>query len=123
MSAALLGASIIPDVRRRSSEKPGNIKVPQRNKPSYPRTVEMRPFAVRFKITYALILLAISCLPAQAEPDQLVLGKGLGYPVGTSSGSWYRNPFRVGSWSAMDQVEGLRVRTVARGSGAVMPLP
>ena len=78
---------------------------------------------VRFKLAYALIVLALPCLPAQAEPDEVVLGKGLGYPVGTNSGSWYRNPFRVGSWSAMDHVQGLPVRTVARGTGEAMPLP
>jgi CubicO group peptidase (beta-lactamase class C family) len=83
----------------------------------------MRRLAVRLKFTHALILLALSCLPARAEPDELALGKGLGYPTGTNSGNWYRNPFRVGSWSAMDHVEGLRVRTVARGTGEATPLP
>ncbi|MBI2769008.1 MAG: serine hydrolase [Burkholderiales bacterium] len=67
----------------------------------------------------ALLLLAAG---AQAEPDEGLLGKGRGYPVGTNAGNWYGNPYRVGSWSAMDQVPGLPTHTVARG-GMVMPLP
>ncbi len=58
---------------------------------------------------------------ASAEPDADALGRSQGYPVGGPNGSWYSNPYRVGSWSAMDKV-GVPVRTVARG-GAVTPLP
>ncbi|MEP6792037.1 MAG: serine hydrolase, partial [Ramlibacter sp.] len=59
---------------------------------------------------------------ALAEPDEALLGKTRGYPVGTNAGNWYGNPYRVGSWSAMDQVKGLPTHVVARG-GAVTPLP
>jgi CubicO group peptidase (beta-lactamase class C family) len=72
---------------------------------------------------FASFLLALApVLAAQAEPDEATLGKGLGYPVGTTA-NWYVNPYRVGSWSAMDQVGGLPTRRVDRGTGPVTPLP
>src|SRR5512133_4087331 len=70
----------------------------------------------------ATLLLALApVMAAHAERDEAALGKGLGYPVGTAS-SWYVNPYRVGSWSAMDQVKGLPTRAVDRGTGPVTPL-
>jgi CubicO group peptidase (beta-lactamase class C family) len=59
---------------------------------------------------------------AHAEPDELALGQQRGYPTGAAA-TWYANPYRVGSWSAMDQVGGLPVRAVGRGTGPVTPLP
>jgi CubicO group peptidase (beta-lactamase class C family) len=70
----------------------------------------------------AWALLALLPALAWAEPDEALLGKERGYPVGAGA-SWYVNPYRVGSWSAMDKVSGLPVRTVSRGTGEVMPLP
>jgi CubicO group peptidase (beta-lactamase class C family) len=73
--------------------------------------------------TRALIVLALAPVGlAHAEPDEAVLGKQRGYPTG-SLVSWYLNPYRVGSWSGMDRVEGLPIRAVARGTGPVTPLP
>jgi CubicO group peptidase (beta-lactamase class C family) len=69
-----------------------------------------------------LVLFTVVAVPAHAEPDESRLGKELGYPVGTIA-NWTANPYRVGSWSAMDQVQGLPVRTVSRGAAAVSPLP
>lgn len=65
-------------------------------------------------------LLAICWLPllAGAEPDELLLGKEAGYPVGRA-GTWYENPYRVGSWSGMDQVRGLPTRHVAPAGNPV----
>lgn len=63
-------------------------------------------------LTIAVALLAAS--GARAEPDEAALGKERGFPVGTAA-TWYSDPYRVGSWSAMDQV-GLPVRSVLRGS-------
>jgi CubicO group peptidase (beta-lactamase class C family) len=62
----------------------------------------------------ALLLLALGCLcvAAQAEPDAAALGQAQGYPVGQRD-TWYTKPYRVGSWSALDQVPGIRVRRVA----------
>jgi CubicO group peptidase (beta-lactamase class C family) len=60
-------------------------------------------------------------LLARAEPDAALLGQAQGYPVG-SPATWYSQPYRVGSWSAMDQVKGMPMRVVARG-GPVLPLP
>lgn len=59
--------------------------------------------------------------PALAEPDEAVLGRALGYPVGTRD-NWYLDPYRVGSWSALDRVPGIETRAVARSSEA-RPLP
>ncbi|TFZ01866.1 serine hydrolase domain-containing protein [Ramlibacter humi] len=66
-------------------------------------------------------VLAVAACAAQAEPDEARLGKDLGYPVGTRE-TWYANPYRVGSWSALDQVRGVLVRRVA-ASAQPMPLP
>lgn len=53
-------------------------------------------------------------MPASAEPDAVVLGKLQNYPVATNTANWYRNPYRVGSWSALDRVPDMQVRSVAR---------
>jgi len=57
---------------------------------------------------------------AQAEPDEAALGKAQGYPVGTIP-TWMQPTYRVGSWSALDQVPGVRVSRVP-SSTAVRPL-
>jgi CubicO group peptidase (beta-lactamase class C family) len=49
------------------------------------------------------------------------LGQEIGYPIGREPG-WRLDPYRVGSWWAMDRVEGLQVRKVSRGP-QVVPLP
>jgi CubicO group peptidase (beta-lactamase class C family) len=67
----------------------------------------------------AAVLLAAPAL--HAEPDEALLGKARNYPVGTSN-TWYGNPYRVGSWSAMDTVHGVQTRLVARPAEA-SPLP
>lgn len=66
------------------------------------------------------LLIALCAAGVGAEPDEAVLGGGEGYPVGDAR-TWFRNPYRVGSWSAMDKVQGLRHRGVGAG-GAVQPL-
>ena len=48
-------------------------------------------------IAAALLLAGL----AHADPDEDRLGKSQGYPVGNAQ-SWYSNPYRVGSWSALD---------------------
>jgi CubicO group peptidase (beta-lactamase class C family) len=79
-------------------------------------------FAMRPRFFTLILLVVVPAFMAHAEPDELALGKQRGYPIG-SGGSWYVNPYRVGSWSAMDQVKGLPIRVVARGGGPVTPLP
>ncbi len=66
--------------------------------------------------------LALLVLPLHAEPDEELLGKARGYPRGDAA-SWYSNPYRVGSWSALDQVPGVQTRLVARDPAFVSPLP
>ena len=68
----------------------------------------------------ALAVVVFACT-AQAEPDEAWLGQSGNYPIG-NAGNWYQNPFRVGSWSAMDQVPGVKVRYVAK-SAQSQPLP
>jgi len=62
-----------------------------------------------------LALLALGAAAVRAEPDELALGRPLGYPVG-SVRDWYAVSNRVGSWSAMDRVTGLRTRGVPAGA-------
>lgn len=68
-----------------------------------------------------LVLALAGCValaaPALAEPDEDLLGKSQNYPLGTAA-SWYFNPYRVGAWSALDKVPGVRTRVVARGDQA-----
>lgn len=66
-------------------------------------------------------LLALLSVPAYAEPDEDRLGKAQNYPLGNAA-TWYNNPNRVGAWSALDKVPGVRTRTVARAPQA-SPLP
>lgn len=61
-----------------------------------------------------LALLGLLVLtPLHAEPDEDRLGKALGYPIGNAA-TWYGNPNRVGSWSALHRVPGIQTRLVAR---------
>lgn len=69
----------------------------------------------------AASVLAIAGPAVHAEPDEGVLGKAQNYPVGTVA-TWYDNLYRVGSWSALNTVPGIRTRTVARAAAA-SPLP
>lgn len=65
--------------------------------------------------------LVLAALGAGAEPDEALLGKAQGYPVGNAT-TWGNNPYRVGSWSALDRVPGVHVARVAPASHA-RPLP
>jgi CubicO group peptidase (beta-lactamase class C family) len=69
----------------------------------------------------SLVGLALLALPLHAEPDAEHLGKAQGYPLGTAD-TWYGNPYRVGSWSALDRVPGVLTRGVARAQ-TFTPLP
>jgi CubicO group peptidase (beta-lactamase class C family) len=70
--------------------------------------MRLPPALVRVLLLSALLGAAAS----RAEPDEALLGKARDYPVGDRR-TWYSVAFRVGSWSAMDQVRGLHARTVA----------
>jgi CubicO group peptidase (beta-lactamase class C family) len=59
-------------------------------------------------------LAAATATAVRAEPLEQVLGRREAYPVGTAA-NWFENPYRVGSWSAMNEVPGLRTRDVPRG--------
>src|SRR5688572_9525936 len=68
-----------------------------------------------------LLCAGFLCAHAQAEPDAVALGQAQGYPLGTAT-TFAREPYRVGSWSALDRVPGIVVRRVA-ASAAPQPLP
>lgn len=74
--------------------------------------------------SYCLLVAAIllGARVAQAEPDEDKLGKAANYPVGSLRDFLSNEQYRVGSWSALHQVPGVRVRTVARSSES-RPLP
>jgi len=65
-----------------------------------------------------LIGVAVSTA-AWAEPDEEILGKSLGYPLGPQFSAMGN---RVGNWSALDRVPGALTQVVSRGE-AVQPLP
>lgn len=71
----------------------------------------------------AALLLCAAALAgaARAEPDAELLGQPLGYPLGTAA-TFFQPPYRVGSWSALDRVPGIRVRRVP-AAAQVQPLP
>ncbi|MES2955494.1 MAG: serine hydrolase [Pseudomonadota bacterium] len=76
---------------------------------------------MKTRSAWLLMALAAGCLPARAEPDEDRLGKAQNYPLGTAA-TWYNNPYRVGAWSALDKVPGVRTRPVARAAQAsVLP--
>jgi CubicO group peptidase (beta-lactamase class C family) len=74
---------------------------------------------MRFPLHTALFVL-MPCGVALAEPDEAVLGKADGYPRGTAA-TMYAERFKVGSFSAADQIT--PSHPVARGEGEVTPLP
>ena len=59
------------------------------------------------------------CGPVASEPDEDQLGKSAGYPPGAR---WSAMENRVGSWSALDKVDGVLTQSVSRGDN-VNPLP
>ena len=67
-------------------------------------------------LAWLAFALALLTQPAVAEPDEALLGKPLGYPVGTNTGNWYEPAYRVGSWSALDKVPGVLTRGVPRAA-------
>jgi len=68
----------------------------------------------------ALLVLLAQVLPAQAAPDEELLGKSAGYPLGTRANWFYDERTRVGSFSQLDDI--LPHNTLQR-SAAPMPLP
>ncbi len=74
------------------------------------------------RVFQGLALLGLVALtPLHAEPDEEHLGKHQGYPIGNAA-TWYGNPYRVGSWSALERVPGILSRGVARAENP-SPLP
>jgi len=73
----------------------------------------------------SVLLLAVMAASAIAAPDEELLGKSKGYPVGTAANWYFDESVRVGSFTHQDQVPNLyggKPNEVLAG-GVVMPLP
>jgi CubicO group peptidase (beta-lactamase class C family) len=68
----------------------------------------------------ALIVLALAHACCLASPDEDLLGKANGYPVATRLGQAFQEPYRVGSFSAMDTIS---PHCVVEPSDNPLPLP
>jgi len=68
----------------------------------------------------SLILAALVC-PAIAAPDENILGKAEGYPIGTPKNWFYDENVRVGSFSHMDKV--IPYYYTLQKSASPLPLP
>jgi CubicO group peptidase (beta-lactamase class C family) len=68
---------------------------------------------------FACLVLALAC-PAIAAPDEEVLGKSAGYPLGTRTNWYFDESVRVGSFSNVDSI--LPHYTLKRAD-APLPLP
>ena len=82
-----------------------------------PRTAN----CLTFRCSSLLLIVAVSSLATlvRAEPDEGVLGKAQGYPVGTTIHNWQETPYRVGSLSALDKVPGLLTSPVQHSTTPV----
>jgi hypothetical protein len=60
----------------------------------------MRPSRILFQCVTFLAL----TFPAVAAPDEELLGKAAGYPIGTPRNWFYDEATRVGSFSNLDKV-------------------
>ena len=74
----------------------------------------------RLMILAPLLALLVHPFPAQAAPDEELLGKSAGYPVGTPSTWFFGEHVRVGSFSHLDEI--LPHHTLKR-SATPLPLP
>lgn len=72
------------------------------------------------RILLSCTVLVALALPAGAAPDEDLLGKGAGYPIGTRANWYYEESVRVGSFSNVDRI--LPHYTLAKSS-APLPLP
>lgn len=70
--------------------------------------------------TIALGCLLLTALTCTASPDEDLLGKSRGYPIGASLGQAYQEPYRVGSFSHMDAIA---LHCVIAPSANPQPLP
>lgn len=69
---------------------------------SYP---ERQPFYCDMKIYKLFIIIVLFfTVPAYAAPDEELLGKSKGYPIGTRSNWFYDESVRVGSFSNLDKI-------------------
>ena len=77
------------------------------------------PTPMFFKTALAAWMAGLCLGTAHAEPDEIALGKHQAYSV-SPDGRFTHEPYRVGSWSALDRVRGLRIERVA---ASPQPLP
>src|ERR1700730_10883530 len=72
-------------------------------------------------VAFSILVLTALVSPALAAPDDDVLGKAEGYPVGTPKNWFFDEHVRVGSFSHIDQV--LPRYFTVRKSASPLPLP
>src|SRR3979490_319554 len=77
----------------------------------------MRPARILLPAFLACVLVALA-FPAIAAPDEELLGKARGYPIGTSANWYFDEHVRVGSFSHLDEI--LPHYTLTK---AAVPLP
>jgi CubicO group peptidase (beta-lactamase class C family) len=70
---------------------------------------------------FSILVLTTLTAPATAAPDEDILGKADGYPVGTSENWFYDEHVRVGSFSHIDKV--IPYYFTVHKSAAPLPLP
>ena len=58
----------------------------------------------RLLIVAPCLVLLLALAPANAAPDEELLGKSAGYPVGTPATWFYQERVRVGSFSHLDEI-------------------
>ena len=56
------------------------------------------------RILFSCVALVALALPAVAAPDEDLLGKAAGYPIGTRANWYYEESVRVGSFSNLDRI-------------------
>ena len=78
------------------------------------------PFYVR--VVALLTLSALACA-IYAAPDEELLGKAKGYPIGTRSNWFYDESVRVGSFSNLDKISPHNVLSVLPRTQPVLELP
>ncbi len=85
---------------------PRSFRAPHRASPSWRATPSICEPAAgrRLAIAAALIAGALSCPPLQAAPDEGLLGKAQGYPIGTRGNWYFDETVRVGAFSNLDRL-------------------
>jgi CubicO group peptidase (beta-lactamase class C family) len=75
---------------------------------------------MNYRVIAAALLLTLAQSCCLASPDEGLLGKDSGYPIAPKLGQAFQEPYRVGSFSAMDSIS---PHCVVEPSADPLPLP